>query len=41
VWVPGDESVNGEWVLEVQDTGRTGAPVFLRGARLSVTSRWD
>jgi hypothetical protein len=41
VFVPGDESVNGEWVLEVQDTGRSGAPVFLRGARLSVTSRWD
>jgi hypothetical protein len=41
VFVPGDESVNGEWVLEVQDTGRSGPPTYLRGARLSVTSRWD
>jgi len=39
VGVPGDESINGEWVLEVQDTGTSGAPVILRGARLSVTSR--
>lgn len=41
VGVPGDESINGEWVLEVQDSGTSGPPVFLRGARLSVTSRWD
>lgn len=40
VGVPGDESVNGEWILEVRDTG-SGAPGYLRGARLSVTSRWD
>jgi hypothetical protein len=40
VGVPGDESVNGDWILEVRDTG-SGAPGYLRGARLSVTSRWD
>lgn len=41
VGVPGDESINGEWVLEVQDVGTSGPPLILRGARLSVTSRWD
>lgn len=39
--VPGDESVNGEWLVEVRDEGSPGDPVQLRGARLSVTSRWD
>jgi hypothetical protein len=39
--VPGDESINGEWVIEVKDTGTSGPPTVLRGARLSVTSRWD
>jgi hypothetical protein len=41
MYVPGDESVNGEWVVEVKDTGTSGPPVYLRGTRLSVTSRWD
>jgi hypothetical protein len=39
--VPGDETINGEWVVEVKDTGTSGPPTVLRGARLSVTSRWD
>lgn len=39
--VPGDEHINGEWVLEVRDSGTAGPPVRLRGARLSMTSRWD
>ena len=38
--VPGDESINGEWTLEVRDIG-AGSPGYLRGARLSLTSRWD
>lgn len=38
--VPGDEPVNGEWWLEVRDVG-AGAVGHFRGARLSVTSRWD
>ncbi|MDX2009797.1 MAG: hypothetical protein SFW67_06395 [Myxococcaceae bacterium] len=41
VFTPGDESVNGEWVIEVRDTSTSGPPVFLQGVRLSVTSRWD
>lgn len=41
VGVPGDEVINGEWVVELQDVGTTGAPAVFRGARLSVTSRWD
>lgn len=41
VGVPGDESINGEWTVEVQDVGTSGAPAVLRGVRLSVTSRWD
>jgi hypothetical protein len=41
VGVPGDESINGEWTVEVQDVGTAGAPAVLRGVRLSVTSRWD
>ncbi len=41
LWVPGDESFNGEWTVEVQDVGTSGAPAVLRGVRLSVTSRWD
>ncbi|MCU0697773.1 MAG: hypothetical protein MUC96_14705 [Myxococcaceae bacterium] len=41
VFVPGDESVNGEWVVEVKDTSTAGPPVRLQGVRLSVTSRWD
>ncbi|MDP1917056.1 MAG: hypothetical protein Q8L14_12455 [Myxococcales bacterium] len=41
VGVPGDESINGEWSVEVQDVGTSGAPAVLRGVRLSVTSRWD
>ncbi len=41
VAVPGDEVINGEWVVELQDVGTTGAPAVFRGARLSVTSRWD
>lgn len=40
VSVPGDESINGEWTLEVRDIG-SGARGYLRGARLSLTSRWD
>ncbi len=40
VGVPGDESINGEWILEVRDTG-FGRGAVLRGARLSFTSRWD
>lgn len=38
--VPGDETINGDWHLEIRDIG-SGAPGTLRGARLSVTSRWD
>ncbi|MDP3569649.1 MAG: hypothetical protein Q8S42_03400 [Archangium sp.] len=38
--VPGDEGINGDWVLEVRDTG-IGAPGYFRGVRLSFTSRWD
>ena len=38
--VPGDESVHGEWNLEVRDTG-SGPLGYFRGARLSLTSRWD
>jgi hypothetical protein len=41
VGVPGDESINGDWAVEVQDVGTSGAPAVLRGVRLSVTSRWD
>jgi hypothetical protein len=41
LWVPGDESIGGEWTVEVQDVGTSGAPAVLRGVRLSVTSRWD
>jgi hypothetical protein len=40
LWVPGDESVNGEWVLEIRDRGDEGQGYF-RGARLSLTSRYD
>jgi hypothetical protein len=39
--VPGDETINGEWAVEVQDVGASGAPAVLRGVRLSLTSRWD
>ena len=38
--VPGDESIHGEWNLEIRDIG-SGPPGSLRGARLSLTSRWD
>ncbi len=39
--VPGDEPVNADWLLEVRDLG-VGAPAAIfRGARLSVTSRFD
>lgn len=38
--MPGDEPVNADWLLEVRDLG-LGAPAIFRGARLSVTSRWD
>ncbi len=41
VFVPGDETINGEWQVELQDVGTSGAPPVLRGVRLSVTSRWD
>ncbi len=41
VWVPGDESISGEWTVELQDVGTSGAAAVLRGVRLSVTSRWD
>ncbi len=40
VGVPGDESINGDWTLEVRDIG-SGSPGYLRGTRLSLTSRWD
>lgn len=40
VFVPGDESINGEWVFEVRDVG-TSAPGRFRAVRLSFTSRWD
>lgn len=38
--VPGDEAVNADWLLEVRDLG-VGNPGHFRGARLSLTSRWD
>jgi hypothetical protein len=38
--VPGDEMINGDWVVEVRDVG-TGKAGSLRGVRLSLTSRWD
>ncbi|MBL8951446.1 MAG: hypothetical protein JNK82_11750 [Myxococcaceae bacterium] len=41
LFVPGDETINGEWVVELQDVNTSGAPVYLRGVRLSLTSRWD
>lgn len=41
LFVPGDESISGEWTVEAQDVGTTGARTVLRGVRLSVTSRWD
>lgn len=40
VYAQGDESLNGEWVLEVRDVG-TGPQGVFRGARVSFTSRWD
>lgn len=38
--VPGDEAANADWLLEVRDLG-VGNPGVFRGARLSMTSRWD
>jgi hypothetical protein len=40
VWAPGDESVNGRWVLELADVGG-GASGRVLEALITIDSRWD